>query len=106
MDSYDGKTIDKAISSKNKTVILFWADWCPYCRKFKPIFDSYNAPEGVSFAESKINEDENPLWDRFAIEAVPTIIAFQNGKQLAKKTAQLYIGLTEADLKEFLGKIQ
>jgi hypothetical protein len=61
-----------------------YADWCPFCQRFRSIFESANGAQPAinryTFYESRINDDENPLWDRFAISAVPTLVAFDKGK--------------------------
>ncbi|HEU5221429.1 MAG TPA: thioredoxin family protein, partial [Candidatus Nitrosotalea sp.] len=47
---------------------------------------------------SIIDEDENPLWDRFNIQAVPTMIVFQNGKIISRRDAKKHVGLTKSDM--------
>ena len=42
--------------------------------------------------ESNIDDDNNPLWERFSIEAVPTIIAFEKGKIISSRDAKMGIG--------------
>lgn len=60
-----------------------------FCQRFKPIFESAittkPASNGYKFYESKVNDDDNPLWDRFSISAVPTLIAFGKRKDHFKK---------------------
>ena len=80
---------------------MFYADWCPFCRKFKPIFEtSANSPANTQrkFYESNIDDDDNPLWERFSINAVPTIIAFEKGKIISRRDAKMGIGLVKSDL--------
>jgi len=52
-----------------------------------------------------VNEDENPLWDRFNIQAIPTMIAFQNGKILTRRDAKIGIGLTRADMESIIKEL-
>ena len=52
-----------------------------------------------------VNEDENPLWDRFNIQAIPTMIAFQNGKILTRRDAKKGIGLTRADMESIIKEL-
>ena len=92
----------KVLNSEKKMLVLFYADWCPYCANFKPTFeeiDSSNLQKKVAL----VNEDENPLWDRFSIQAIPTMIAFQNGKILTRRDAKKGKGLTRTDI-EFIIK--
>ena len=87
----------KVLKSSKKTVVLFYATWCPYCANFKPTFESAKI-ENASKMGSIIDEDENPLWDRFNIQAVPTMIVFQNGKIISRKDAKKHVGLTKSDM--------
>ena len=87
----------KILKSDKKTVVLFYATWCPYCANFKPTFEAAKI-ENADKIGSIIDEDENPLWDRFNIQAVPTMIVFQNGKIISRKDAKKHIGLTKSDM--------
>lgn len=85
------------LKSDKKTVVLFYATWCPYCTNFKPTFESAKI-ENANKIGSIIDEDEDPLWDRFNIQAVPTMIVFQNGKIISRKDAKKHVGLTKSDM--------
>ena len=94
----------KVLNDDKKTLVLFYADWCPYCANFKPTFEeinTYNIQKKVAL----VNEDENPLWDRFNIQAVPTMIAFQNGNILARRDAKKGIGLTRKDMESIVKEL-
>jgi thioredoxin 1 len=98
--------MDKVVEGKGNYIILFMADWCPYCARFKPIFELYEKRvDGYKFAIAKVNEDDNPLWDIFNLKAVPTIIAFRNGSIVARKDARLGIGLSEDDMRSLLNEL-
>lgn len=90
-DEFDSKVL----KSNKKSVVLFYATWCPYCANFKPTFESAKIDNKIG---SIIDEDENPLWDRFNIQAVPTVIVFHNGKIILRKDARKHIGLTKSDM--------
>ena len=87
----------KVLGDNKKTVVLFYATWCPYCSNFKPTFESTKI-EAANKIGSIIDEDENPLWDRFNIQAVPTMIVFQNGKIISRRDAKKHVGLTKSDM--------
>ena len=87
----------KVLGGGKKAVVLFYASWCPYCANFKPSFEGASMGSARKL-ETIIDEDENPLWDRFNIQAVPTMIAFENGKIISRRDAKKSIGLTRADL--------
>ena len=86
---------------------MFYADWCPFCQKFKPIFESLAniASNNISFYASVINDDDNPLWDRFSINTVPTLIAFDEGAIISRREAIMGIGLNKSDIDSILEEI-
>ena len=101
MKEIEYKVFDKILADERKSIVLFYADWCPYCKKFKPMFETeeHNIRKiDYNTYTVKINEDENPLWDRFNITAVPTVIVFEGDKITNRKDAKMGIGLTKNDL--------
>jgi thiol-disulfide isomerase/thioredoxin len=104
MESKDSEQLDKLLSSGQKTVAMFYADWCPFCKRFKPVFESVKSK--YKKIEIKLNEDENPMWDRFAIPAVPTVIAFEGNKIVARKDARMGFGLEKSDIDSLLQELK
>ena len=94
----------KVLNDSKKTLVLFYADWCPYCANFKPTFEEISA-NNVQKKAALVNEDENPLWDRFNIQAVPTMIVFQNGNILIRRDAKKGIGLTRKDMESIVKEL-
>ena len=77
-----------ATLNETKGIVLvdFWASWCGPCRMLAPILEELDN-ETEDLTVCKVNVDENPaLADRYAIEAIPTIIFFRDGKQVLRKT--------------------
>lgn len=94
----------KVTNSDKKTLVLFYASWCPYCANFKPTFENSDS-DNLRKIGALVDEDENPLWDRFNIESVPTIIAFENGKEVARRDAKRGIGLNKADMDSIIKEL-
>ncbi|HJT09232.1 MAG TPA: thioredoxin family protein [Candidatus Nitrosotalea sp.] len=94
----------KILNTEEKTLVLFYASWCPYCANFKPTFENFNTDK-IRKMEALVDEDENPLWDRFNIQAVPTMIAFEKGKIIARKDAKKHIGLTRSDMESIIREL-
>ncbi len=93
--------------TKNKRVLaLFFASWCPYCQGF---IDAFNA-NIVNYKFDlvlRVNVDDfdSPLWDEYSVDAVPTLILFENGKILSRLDAGFGVGLNEKQLVDWLKKI-
>jgi thioredoxin 1 len=104
MEHVKPEEFDSKVLGNKKTIVLFYATWCPYCTNFKPTFESAKIEAGSKMG-SIIDEDENPLWDRFNIHAVPTIIAFQDGKIILRRDARKNVGLTKSDMDSIIAEL-
>ena len=67
--------------AKGRCHVLFYASWCPDCTRFMPTFDSLLPKAKAQLLKARIDEDENPMWDHFKIERVPTVVLFEDGKE-------------------------
>jgi thioredoxin 1 len=87
MEHLEPTQFDKLFDVGGKDLVMFYADWCPFCQRFKPLFESVAAKSSSTNSYkmygAKVNDDDNPLWDRFSINAVPAIIAFDKESDLA-----------------------
>ena len=93
----------KILNNGKKTLVLFYASWCPYCANFKPIFETTNT--NVKKMATLVDEDKNPLWDRFDIQSVPTMIAFEKGKIISRRDAKKHLGLTKSDMQSIVNEL-
>ena len=79
--------------------VAFLADWCPFCRAFVPKFEALAGSGGAHLAIADLTSEESPLWERFAVDVVPTVIVFRNGREVLRRDGRLGRGLSEADVK-------
>ena len=52
-----------------------------------------------------VDDYDNPLWEEYSIEAVPTVILFELGTVLKRLDGRLGRGLNEKEFSEWLGQI-
>jgi thiol-disulfide isomerase/thioredoxin len=60
----------------SSTIMLFFADWCPHCKKVKPIWENLRDKldgKNIVFKEIDCSND-NPLKDKYTISGYPTFI--------------------------------
>jgi thioredoxin 1 len=97
--------LTKHLESHPKVIALFYASWCPFCRSFLTVFSKHTQnPGSNTFLRVLIDEDENPMWETYSLEAVPSIIFFEKGKVTQRLDCQLGSGLNEKQLTKFLEK--
>jgi thioredoxin 1 len=95
----------KNLESHSKVIALFYSSWCPFCRSFLPTFNKHvQKKDSETFIRVLIDDDENPIWETYALEAVPSIIIFEKGKVTRRLDCQLGTGLNEKQLIKFLEK--
>ena len=95
----------EVLRSKESTVALFWAAWCPFCRAFKPIFDDAVRKHDARFALVRLDEYDNPLWDTYRVNVVPSLAFFRGGELVARKDGRLMRGLSQEELSTFLDEV-
>ncbi len=71
----------------NSKLILFYADWCGHCTKFKPIFDEELKPlissSNIPVKLESIDCDKNPeITSKYDVSAFPTLILEVNNKSI------------------------
>ena len=78
--------------------VAFVADWCPFCRRFRPEFEALPGPVGFRRGWGDVTDLESPLWDSFHLEVVPTVVAFRDGAVVFRIDGVAGVGLGPADL--------
>ena len=83
------------LTSKEKVLVDFYADWCGPCRMLVPILDEISKDHTVY----KVNVDnESDLAQNYGIMSIPCMIVFQDGKEVNR-----LVGLhSKADILELL----
>lgn len=81
----------------NKVIVDFYADWCGPCKMLSPVLEKISEEENIDIV--KINVDnEQELAREYGIMSIPTLIIFENGKEINKN-----IGLcSKQDIKEMI----
>ncbi|OGS49742.1 MAG: hypothetical protein A3K65_05275 [Euryarchaeota archaeon RBG_16_68_12] len=90
--------------SAEPTVILFTTSWCPFCRRFQPRFVEAATKADVRCAIVYIDDWDNPLWDEYGVEVVPTLVLFEKGKPVHRRDGILGQGLGQRDLEAILAR--
>ena len=77
--------------------VLFSADWCGYCRRFLPEFEAAEGTLPFVFAVADLTDLNNPWWETFEIEVVPTILGFRGGELVFRIDGVRSVGLGARD---------
>jgi thioredoxin len=64
-------------------LIDFWAPWCGPCHALAPAIEQLASEFQGKIRIGKLNTDENPSVSyRYQVRSIPTLILFQNGKEV------------------------
>jgi thioredoxin 1 len=83
-------SFDKIINSEKPVLVDFFATWCGPCKMLGPILKEVkdNLEDRISII--KIDVDKNQqIASQYQVRGVPTMILFQNGKQLWRQSGVL-----------------
>ena len=91
---------DEEIAGDTPILVDFWASWCGPCMMLAPLVEELARESDGSYRVGKVNIDEQlELMERFEISAIPLIIVFKNGEEVARN-----VGYMEKDqLIELIG---
>lgn len=78
-EAFSGERLDRP----GIWAVAFLADWCPFCEQFAPAFASLRV-RTVRLLVADLTDVDSPLWDRFRIEVVPTVVVFRDGVATAR----------------------
>ncbi len=89
-------------SEKGEFMAVFSTSWCAFCRML--LKEIERTPPAFKIIDIDITDESDPAWEEYNIKIVPTVIAFRNGKEVARKEARPD-GIPLREVKELYEKI-
>ncbi len=100
-----GKDVDERIRQGQPLIVLYYGDWCGYCRVFLPDWHAELDRLPMPAVAVNMGPHGDPAWDEHRIAAVPTVIAFNHGSEVDRAHGRRGIGLSRADLEGLIERL-
>lgn len=85
-DASDDDFTDVVEQASLPVLVDLWAPWCGPCRMVSPELEKVAGDRAGTVKLVKVNVDESPkLAERFAVQAVPTLLLMRNGQVIARQ---------------------
>lgn len=94
------RNFDEMLMAGNPMIVLIYASWCPFCRRFLPVFTQFS--QGMKERCFIVQDDRETIADRYQVNVVPTVLFFENGKVSKRLDGVMGMGLSEKQLAEFV----
>jgi thioredoxin 1 len=88
------------LKTKDRVVALFYVSWCPFCRKFLPVFERYARQGNLDFV--CLQDDRENVGDEFSVDIFPTVLFFAKGRIIKRLDGEPGVGLSEKQLADFI----
>jgi thioredoxin 1 len=100
------KSFDDLIRQSALPVLVdFWAEWCGACKMMAPTIDKIAAEFKGKMTVVKINVDKKGrVASEYRITAIPTIILFDRGEELMRKSGALPFEALKSEIDARLGR--
>jgi hypothetical protein len=90
---------DEQLLKSDKILIFLYAEWCPFSRSAFHNLASL-IPGSYKVFRVDLSDEDNPIWNSLKIRRIPTLIAFDCGKEFWRREAIYMVGLRKADFNE------
>ncbi len=95
----EDELVEEVLNSDKPVLLVFWADWCSFCRELIPIIDDLADKYTDEIRFLTISADYNKkAATNFQIKAIPSAIYFKNGQLINSFAGKR----TKEEIEEFL----
>ena len=96
---------EEALKTNPRFFALFYASWCPFSRKFLPIYEKCTLNSPTPCVRVMVDDRED-LCEKYDINYYPTVLLFENGAVAKRLDGEPGEGLNEKQLKNLLGLVK
>jgi len=98
----DANFQQEVLESQTPVLVDFWASWCGPCLALAPTIETIASEQAGKVKVCKLDVDSNPnVAGQFAIRSIPTILLFNEGKNVGQLMGNVPKGAIDA----LIGKV-
>jgi thioredoxin 1 len=97
----DESGLAKVLKENKSVFLLVYASWCPYSKRFLPIFEEQAENKKINCARVMIDDLEKVV-NKYNVNVFPTVLLFENGKVAKRLDGVSGVGLDERELKDLI----
>lgn len=76
----------EVIDYKGFVLVDFWAEWCGPCKSLMPRIEQLAKDRKGKIKICKFDiDEETEVPSKYGVQSIPTLIIFQDGKEIARK---------------------
>jgi thiol-disulfide isomerase/thioredoxin len=93
--------LERALKSKERLFVLFYASWCPFSQMFLPHFLDHADSHEHCYLRVPV-DDKDDLVHKYSIGVYPTVLYFEKGKIVRRLDGVYHVGLNRGQLEAFV----
>ncbi|PFA69491.1 thiol reductase thioredoxin [Bacillus sp. AFS015802] len=75
--------LEKTLKNKEDATVYFYSSTCIHCKRTTPVLAPLAEDMGVDMVQYNLLEFDQG-WNQYGIEATPTLVRYENGKEVAR----------------------
>ncbi|MGG0643413.1 thioredoxin family protein [Sporosarcina gallistercoris] len=107
-ENYDSIVLPDAVSKKiesgEPTTVYFFHPECHYCLEMTPVLMPIAKEDGVKVNQYNMAEFKNQAKEQYGIESYPTLVQYENGKEVGRLVGSQPADNIHAFFNEFYSK--